>query len=346
MKNFNKFFIFFAVVIIIFGCSKNDNLTDPVTPTIPPSAAGILATRVISSNGTSQTFETDIFAVDGTGKFISGLSSSSFSIDNTYFRDYQNGYPTGDSTYYQFAQSSFSNGSTQAFGPYSATLLFDQSGSIASTDPNNKRLEAAKTFLSAVGQTDYVLVSAFASGGKLPYDITYWTSFTHDGTSYNTTIDYLANKIGGGTPLYKAIEAMTQFTADSAKTANKALIVFTDGDDTDGGYTVSDVISYANSKNVRIFTVGLGSSISSSAIGKIANATGGAFMKTPDATRLMALYGSLGNILRGNAPYYRLRWTANRSKSNFSSGNSFNTSVQVTFPDNSVMYTPIYVETP
>ena len=187
--------------------------------------------------------------------------------------------------------------------------MLDQSGSITTTDPGNLRLQAAKIFLGKLGTGDQVACGAFASAGSLPYDITHYQDFTTDGRSLFPTIDALASKEGGGTPLYKATVAALRDVAEKGPTANKAALIFTDGEDTGGGWTIDQVIAEAKRLGVPLHMVGLGKDTKIDVLARMAYATGGSYMQAIDAGQLIALYGNLGALLRGSTGGYRTRWT-------------------------------------
>jgi hypothetical protein len=225
--------------------------------------------------------------------------------------------------------------------------MLDQSGSISSTDPGNLRLQAAKIFLGKLGTGDQVVVGAFASSGSLPFEITQYENFTSDGRSYFPTIDMLASKEGGGTPLYKATVAAVRSTAETAPTANRAALIFTDGDDTGGGWTIDQVIAEANNLSVPLHMVGLGSSTKTEVLARMAYQTGGTFMQAANAGELIALYGNLGALLRGSTGGYRTRWTATLTPTTFANRNgAFWTSIAVNAGPAGRLNVPIYVEYP
>lgn len=202
---------------------------------------------------------------------------------------------------------------------FAATLLLDQSGSIANTDPDNLRIEAAKIFCGALGAKDSVLLSAFASGNgrKIPFDLTVYGNFTNDGKVYYPTLEDLKTKIGGATPLYKAIYAMIGYVDKDIKNTNKSVIVFTDGEDTEGGVNIKALIDYAKSKKVKVHIVGLGREINLGILGEISRKTGGCFVWAADARQLITIFGTFSDLLKGKIRFYKTRCTVDL-KSNIS----------------------------
>jgi len=298
-------------------------------------SGGFIFSELINSTNNTATFKIKFFVVDKYGKFLSSLNHNNFLIKNAFFKMYRNGVPTGDSSFYEFSLDFVKSGSFTNVGPYSTSLLFDQSGSLFSTDPNHSRIDAAEIFLNSMEKQDFVQVSAFASNGLIPNDITNYGSFTNDANEYFDIIKSLKNLVGGGTPLYRALYETTDFVNNYAPTNNKAVVVFTDGEDTDGYYNIDQVIENANYNYVKIFTVGLGNSVQSAELALCALKTGGAYIQAYDARALVSAYGSLGNILRGYGILYEAVW---KIKGDMSNMNYFSSNIIVDIPNSQNVY--------
>ena len=207
--------------------------------------------------------------------------------------------------------------------PYAAALLLDQSGSIATSDPTGARLFSAKAFLGGLGGDDLALLAAFADGpgAVIPTrPLTVYPPFRDRGAAptYFPTLDSLAPLMGGNTPLYASLDALrAQMVGDVSLPAGiaKAVVIFTDGTDTTCGSpeacraSRAQSILGANADPVRLFTIGLSSSVDIVALGELANQTGGAMLYADTAEQLLPLYGSVGRLLSLSLPTYRLRWT-------------------------------------
>lgn len=277
-----------------------------------PTAA-VVAARVVSWSSSQLEFETDLAVTDGSR--VLQTSPSALSINSFNGLDFS-----------QISAASVNGGGS---GPFSAVMLFDQSGSIQTTDPGDSRLQAAKFFLSAMGAGDEVVVSAFSSGGRLQFEpVTVWGSFTANGRSYFSLIDQLASLEGGGTPLYAATSTMTSYVAANGSRPNRAVLVFTDGRNTDAG-SMDDAINLARSRNVKLFMIGLSQDVDVAVLSEMAERTGGALMWAGDARQLVSYYRTLGAILRGEAVLQRVRWRVTRSTGSFGRGSYFYTSVRV-----------------
>lgn len=260
-------------------------------------SGGILSAQIISYSSVSAKFVLDVFVTTSQSTPNTSLTANDFSI----------GTFESNGMDFTFIQDNFTTTTSQYTGPYSAGMLIDQSGSISTTDPNNARIQASKIFLSALGSGDNVSLAAFSTNLS-PVPQIYGYGFTSVGSSYYNQLDALANNNSGGTPLYKAIYNLIGYTSNQGTNPNKAVVVFTDGEDTDGGYSIDDISSLSVSTGVKVFTVGLSSSVNTTVLGEIAARTGGAFMWASDAKQLVSIYGNLGNILHGSAFIYRISW--------------------------------------
>jgi hypothetical protein len=305
----------------------------------PQSLPSVSAGRstVLSGVGTSTAdFEVEVYAVAADGQPLA-LTPRDFTIADA---------DTSFAGRLTFQQLAVTTANKAALGDYSATMLLDQSGSIDSTDPADSRIQAAKIFMNALGPGDFTLLSAFASGNStLGNDVVYWGTFTHDGSSYFGQLDALADTVGGGTPLYKATVLMIDHAATTAPTSNKAVVVFTDGEDTDGSYDIDDIAREATTQGVRVFPVGLSSGTDTGVLAEIAQRTGGAAFWSTDARRLVSYYKTLGNILRGSATVYQTRWRMTRSTGVFSSRGAITYGVSVNTPGGSG-FAPFYLRFP
>ena len=312
--------------------SANSSSQVPVTlaaESLPSAIA--LSTRVLGMAGNQMSFEVRMAVLGADSRPIVGLAPSSFSVS--------------DFTGVSFQQNAIAEGFSSNIGPYSAVLLMDQSESIVTTDPSNSRLQAGKEFFAALTPPDNAMLAAFASNGALPFaPVTTWGTFSSDGRGFFPTLDQLADLESGGTPLYRSTELMVQHLSSRGPNANKAVVVFTDGDDTAGGASLGGVIALARARNVRVFTVGLSGSVDTKVLSEMALETGGGMIWAADARQLVSAYGSLGNILRGSMRTYTGVWTARRTSGASWSNTQMWSSVTVS-AGGMTLRVPIYVRT-
>jgi len=291
-----KKIIYLYILISALTLVRCTDSYDDIVPDLEGEpAAGIIDIDIESIDSNEMIISVDLFAVDHLGGFIQNLGINDFEIDQTS----NNGQEIELIDVKQLRQ--------EERGPFSATLLFDQSGSISGTDPQDARIEAGIKFAEIVSDGDEASVVAFTSGSSYtsPYEIL--TQFTDDKEVLIPPIQDLANREGGGTPLYISTAAMCDHTGMNGKNDNKAIIAFTDGADTDSGVSIDQLIEKACENDVRIFTVGLGGGVSLEELSEIAFETGGAVMLAENAIQLVSLYSSMGELLHGRAEFFKMR---------------------------------------
>lgn len=222
------------------------------------------------------------------------------------------------------ALASFSVVPPQAPVPYAAAMLLDQSGSIGDSDPTDARVFASKVFLERLGASDRVTLGVFAEGrGTLipTSPLTRYGDFTADGASLFDELDRLPTLEGGFTPLYSALDQMVQYAATAPAGLRKAVVVFTDGQDTICPPSQllacrNNSITLAQTNNVSIFTVGLGAEVDTSSLTQLSYSTGGIHLVASNPQQMIAIFGSLGNLLSGSVATYRATWTINAAAAN------------------------------
>lgn len=209
---------------------------------------------------------------------------------------------------------------------YAASMLLDQSNSIVTNDPSDARVYASKVFLDSVAAGDQVALGAFAQGSgrripgaPAPYYV--FADFDDARSVFDDALDSLPNLEGGFTPLYAALQGMAAYTAANPAGVRKAVVVFTDGNDTvcTGNAAAgcrNNMIDAANAGNVDIFTVGLGSEVNTAVLTEISYRTGGIHLVATSPEQMIAIFGSLGNLLSGSITKYRLTWTIQANTTN------------------------------
>jgi len=359
----------------------------PVTLVRATSAAGgSLTSRglppsVVLPDRQTMTFEIELVIVDGDSVAITGLTNANFALNgctpipgNDRVDCVRGATPDFDAAYTPTTVPPLlplEEIAAAPAEPYAAALMLDQSGSIATSDPTGARLYSAKEFLVGLGASDWVLLSAFTDSAAVIPDtpLTVYPPFRDSSTvsttppSHYDTLDSLATLVGGGTPLYSALDSLVgQVAADPSLPVGiaKSVVIFTDGDDTTCGGTLAcrtarqDSIALANDPDgnpltddgVRIFTIGLTNQVNFEALGELANGTGGVFLFAESPEQLIPLYGSVGKLLSLSLPTYRLTWTVQATSAGvFQSGNVLLGSVTVN-ADGSTFKVPFYVAIP
>ncbi|MFI5201764.1 MAG: VWA domain-containing protein [Candidatus Kapaibacterium sp.] len=332
-----------ATLLFEAGCRTVTGPGDPGAKAGPPTSlpsAAIVGIHPDPASGNSGDFEIDLYIVDSSGHALTTIGANSISI--------LNGFDT------LFSQTNVSTATSALFGSYSAGLLLDQTGSIRFTDPLNLRLLAAKIFLGAtslLNPADEVQLSTFQD--SLHIDGEYLHSygpFTHNTGAFEDTVETLASKIGGGTPLYDAMYDETDSVALQGKNANRALVVFTDGEDNESymyypGATLWDAIHHAIQQHVKVFAVALQTGLDT-ALTSAAMQTGGAILQASDAKQMVSYFGAMPSMLHGGVHYYRTKWHVSVPNAGDLSGQVISGNLSITLPDHSNVIAPFAITFP
>ena len=286
-----------VALFFLIACNREVNIEVP--PITGEPSAALLGNVVTKTGDDYAEFEVDFHVVDDRGQFVRGLNKEDFELENiASLQDF-------DAEVVDLKR----NLKTEFRGDYEVMFLMDQSGSIEGNDPYDSRITAANIFLDKVGENDNVGISSFNSGN--------FKIHVNPGQEIErcrVVLNGFKFSEFGGTPLYFSTYKLIDFLNSSSQSSNKALIVFTDGDDTDGVYSPTQIIENAKDSKVQIFTVGLGNSLRNlDILSNMATETGGYFMLAEDADQLISYFGSLGQLLYGNASYYKVKWRVKTS---------------------------------
>jgi Ca-activated chloride channel family protein len=167
--------------------------------------------------------------VDRNGRFISGLTSDVFRVEEDGRRQ--------EITFFAAEDS-----------PATIGLVLDASRSINARRPDIEA--AAIRFVEAGHPMDELFVLRFDD--KLYWPLT--VPFTDDVERLKEALRW--NRIGGTTALYDAIGAAIEHISNG-KWDKRALVVVSDGGDTASKRTLEGVLTLAQQSNVTIYTIGL-----------------------------------------------------------------------------------------
>jgi len=184
--------------------------------------------------------------------------------------------------------------------PLSVALVLDCSGSMK----NNMHFmqQAATSFVRKLEDVDKALVISFNESIKGSAE------FTDDTDRLEQFVDGL--QPWGGTSLYDAINYGLGRVRDQS--GRKALVVFTDGDDTTSRSTSQEVIDYARGIEATIYTVGIGSA-SSGFLKKVSGETGGESFFPNKVADLIKVFAQIAEELRQQ---YGLAYSPKKSADN------------------------------
>ncbi|WP_118196554.1 vWA domain-containing protein [Albibacterium indicum] len=319
MKQINFLTIITLLAFSLFSCNKGDDtapIIEPLDDNSLPSAA-ILGVEVMEKTDDRLKFRMNIAVFRDSENIEENLNASAFAIDSLQIAGYHSGFANDLTNRVQGGKA----------GNYSALLLMDQSGSISSTDPENYRLDAARIFSLNLGANNNVALWSFSgSNYKAILD------FTTDTANVIREIENLRDKEGGSTPLYRSQYEAITYTKGNSNKANKAVLTFTDGQNSGSGNS-EEVVNHAKSQGITLYNIGLGD-VSTDLLLQQAVATKGAFMYAKDAKQLISFFGNLDKLLSHTATYYQTEWTV-RSKSGekpFQGQGQIKHEVKVTFP--------------
>lgn len=163
------------------------------------------------------------------GGYVPGLQREDFTV-------YENGTPQ-EITYFNTGENE----------PVSLGLIVDSSGSMRNKIDSAR--QALRRFINSIRRQDEVFLEEFSNQPSLLQD------FTDSRTLLTQAVSLL--RAVGGTSLYDAILDGLQ-RVKSGQNQKKALIVISDGMDTNSFASLDQVISIAKRSGVLIYTIGIG----------------------------------------------------------------------------------------
>jgi hypothetical protein len=181
--------------------------------------------------------------------------------------------------------------------PIAIAAVMDHSGSLTRQPVAFADMKTGfSNLVASMNATDVAEILKFAT----EYEVT--QAFTSNKTALQTAINAPFNK-GELTLLYDTVFKATDDTALQTN-FRRAVIVATDGIDEGptvgvplSTHTLQQVIDNAVTKKVAIFTIGIGSSINSSALSQMASQTGGIFYQANASQNLATIYQQLSTLL-------------------------------------------------
>lgn len=170
-------------------------------------------------------------------------------------------------------------------------FVIDDSGSMESNDKYNKRLEVAKDLIDKLPTNSGIGIVKF--DGSEPSLLTPKLTTNKNESKKFLSKEYFTSM--GGTDMYSGIsKAFSLFTGNKNDTL-QMLVVLSDGETTDTNLHES-VIKTAKDKDIKIFSVGLGSSSSSYFnlyLKPLAERTNGKFYLASDSNKLTEVYNKI-----------------------------------------------------
>jgi Mg-chelatase subunit ChlD len=199
-------------------------------------------------------------------------------------------------------------------------VIIDDSGSMATSDPNELRKSATVSFLGTLGTDDKVLLADYGVTGTHLRDLLCESSQQANGTTATESCSppkaaFSADKAAlvkatelirssGGTPLFESCVEMMPLV-DSVKDGRRGVLLLSDGRP-NSDTKRDECHAVAKAAQIPVFTVGLGPAAEGDpnvdadavkVLRELANDTGGSYASANDATQLDSLFRNMGTAL-------------------------------------------------
>jgi tight adherence protein B len=172
--------------------------------------------------------------------------------------------------------------------PLSIAVLLDTSNSMRGR-PLSAAISAVKTLIADKPARSEVAVFGFAA---TPYLVHGWSS---SADAFDASL--VSVQSSSGTSIWDAVGMASQSVGER-RGASRALVLLTDGDDTESAATVIDAANAARSEHARVFVVGLpGAEINRQNLQELVDQTGGDFVQVRSIDQLRRVYGDLATEL-------------------------------------------------
>jgi VWFA-related protein len=190
-----------------------------------------------------------------------------------------------------------------AHNPVRVVILMDVTGSMMSFLAEVK--EQSINFLDLLFDGDKAMATAFDNELKMTTSLLPLTQKEDLADSINS----VTWESTWGSPLFDMITAAVDNI--SAETGNLAIIVISDGtkygsvlpppddDDETSSIDLPDAIAYASGAGVKIYTIGIGSTVNTAVMQGLADGTGGEYYAAPNISQLEGIYQAIGTIFNG-----------------------------------------------
>ena len=159
-------------------------------------------------------------------------------------------------------------------------LTLDESGSISSSNYRIMK-ERCVELLGYLAEEDRIGVITFDDSVRTVLGLS-------DKASAETTLKNLTQH-NGNTALYSAINKAYSLL-ENEEGSTKIVVALTDGKDNSSSISSSNVVSKLQSKNIVLYTIGVGSSVSSSLLKQMAEGTGGQYYPVSSFSNLSVVF--------------------------------------------------------
>ncbi len=171
--------------------------------------------------------------------------------------------------------------------PIAVAMLLDSSGSMR--DQTKELHRAAASFVRTLRDEDRALVIDFDDKVFLLQDL------TSDRAALETAVT--STEALGGTAIYDALHAAYRKLREID--GRKAIVLFSDGDDTSSQFPYERILEEAKSEDVLIYSIGLGGgNLRKGPLEELAEVTGGRAFFVDEASELTEAYARIAEELR------------------------------------------------
>ena len=182
-------------------------------------------------------------------------------------------------------------------GNVDVMTVIDRSGSMS-----GGKIAAAKSasnlFVDLMNLDDMIGVASFGSGGYLNYALNQITSDYIKQQAKNAINSLYAS---GSTAMgYGLQQGYNQLVNNGNPTHPWSMVLLSDGYHNSGIHPNSVLPSIIN-QNIRVFTIGLGSSVDQNLLQNIADSTGGEYYYTPGNEELITIYQAIAGVVKSES---------------------------------------------
>ena len=294
-----RFALLAACLALLGGCTQ---VQDAIDRFITPSAATLNGYTVERDGAGNPTGNVDlnVSALDGGGEPIDGeITTGAVTV--------QVASAPGSRTFtpnQAYAGTATVKVDIELEEVVSAIIDIDQSGSMRTTDPGRKRVDAAKAFVNRTKEQDRVAVMTFSGEGEGLRASTLLQDFTNDKALLGTAIDKVGQRLE--TPIWDStLDTLDVHAGDPGGIAgaSRVVVLFTDGQRRGGVANFDEALGAAQESGVKFFTIGLGAGaaqIDLTELQRLAEATGGTFANVDSADELDSLFEKVFNAIRAS----------------------------------------------
>ncbi len=174
--------------------------------------------------------------------------------------------------------------------PFDGVLVIDQSDSMRVSDPDNKRIDAAESFVDCVAAETRLGIVKYGDSASVVQGL------TSNKTDLHSKLDGLRGQRDGMTNMYQAMEkAQDQLTQNGQSDRQWYIILLTDGVDNSGHQDTDfgDKAKEAHDLGIIYYNIALGSEANYSLLFMIAALTDGEAFSSTDPSELADFYDTI-----------------------------------------------------